>query len=123
MSDVTRNGVAQREHAGSAKPRLITGTDLLVLAVFSVVVLTMPEWIIWLYGYEALATKIVIWAIFALGFDILLGFTGYLSFGHAAFFGSAAYITGLSVKHLSSDIIPSIAIRSERRRVGKECVC
>jgi branched-chain amino acid transport system permease protein len=68
----------------------------------------MPFWIIWFGGYEALATKIVIWAVFALGFDILLGFTAYLSFGHAAFFGTSAYVTGLMLKHFSADIFPAM---------------
>jgi branched-chain amino acid transport system permease protein len=80
------------------------------VAIFAAIVLTMPNWIVLIAGYEALATKIVIWGLFALGFDILLGFTGYLSFGHAAFFGSAAYITGLSLKHLSSEILPAMAL-------------
>jgi branched-chain amino acid transport system permease protein len=111
MSDITeRTVVAPAERTDRRRPSLITGMDVLVLAIFSLIVLTMPFWIIWIEGYEALATKIVIWAIFALGFDILLGFTGYLSFGHAAFFGSAAYITGLSLKHFSSDVIPAMAI-------------
>jgi branched-chain amino acid transport system permease protein len=84
--------------------------DLPALGLFALVVLTMPFWLVWIGGYEALATKIVIWAIFALGFDILLGFTGYLSFGHAAFFGTAAYVTGLSLKHLSADILPALLL-------------
>lgn len=111
MSDVTERTIAPPADAPARRrPSLVTGTDLLVMAAFSLVVLTMPTWLVWIAGYEALATKIVIWAIFALGFDILLGFTGYLSFGHAAFFGSAAYITGLSLKHLGSDILPAMAI-------------
>ncbi|WP_051694408.1 branched-chain amino acid ABC transporter permease [Desulfohalovibrio reitneri] len=77
----------------------------LVLGGFAALVLAMPLWLPWIGGYEALATKIVIWAIFALGFDILLGFTAYLSFGHAAFFGTSAYITGLMLKHASTSII------------------
>ena len=84
--------------------------DLIAVGLFAAVVLTMPVWLVWIGGYEALATKIVIWAIFALGFDILLGFTGYLSFGHAAFFGTAAYTTGLCFKHLSEDILPAFFI-------------
>lgn len=40
-------------------------------------------------------TEIMIWGIFAMGFNILLGVTGILSFGHAAFFGLAGYATGL----------------------------
>lgn len=82
--------------------------ETLVMVVFAAIVLTMPVWLPLIGGYQALATKIVIWAIFALGFDILLGFTGYLSFGHAAFFGVSAYATGLSLLHLGSDILPAM---------------
>ncbi|HFD15551.1 MAG TPA: hypothetical protein ENJ38_04505, partial [Rhodospirillales bacterium] len=77
-----------------------------LLLVFAVVVFAMPQWLEWIGGYSALATKVMIWALFALGFDILLGFTGYLSFGHAAFFGTAAYATGLSFRHFSPEIGP-----------------
>lgn len=99
-----------RRSSGSALGVWIPRADLIALAIFIVAVLTMPRWLVWIAGYEALATKIVIWALFALGFDILLGFTGYLSFGHAAFFGSAAYFTGLMLKHVTSDIIPAMAV-------------
>ncbi len=77
------------------------------VGIFSAIVLTMPYWLPLIGGYEALATKIAIWALFALGFDILLGFTGYLSFGHAAFFGTAAYTTGLMFRHVSADVLPA----------------
>lgn len=82
--------------------------DLTVLGTFAAVVLTMPWWLTAVGGYEALATKIVIWALFALGFDILLGFTGYLSFGHAAFFGISAYTTGMMLKSVTAEIIPAM---------------
>jgi branched-chain amino acid transport system permease protein len=84
--------------------------EIPIVALFAAVVLTMPIWIVWINGYPVLAYHIVIWAIFALGFDILLGFVGYLSFGHAAFFGAAAYVAGLSFKMVSSDIIPAMFI-------------
>jgi branched-chain amino acid transport system permease protein len=42
----------------------------------------------------------LVFAIAVLGFNLLLGYTGLLSFGHAAFFGAAAYVTGLLVKYL-----------------------
>lgn len=45
-------------------------------------------------GYDSLAKSIVIWSIFAVGFNILLGETGLLSFGHAAFWGIAGYGAG-----------------------------
>lgn len=50
-------------------------------------------------GYRALATRILIWGIFALGFDILLGLTGLLSFGHAAMWGIGAYVSGYFLLH------------------------
>jgi branched-chain amino acid transport system permease protein len=43
----------------------------------------------------------LVFAIFAIGYDIAFGYTGLLSFGHAAFFGLGAYGTGLSLIHLS----------------------
>ncbi|BEQ15904.1 branched-chain amino acid ABC transporter permease [Desulfoferula mesophila] len=58
----------------------------------------------YLAPYQALATQMLIFAIFAIGFDILFGYTGLLSFGHAAFFGLGAYGTGLSLIHLTSSV-------------------
>ncbi len=92
-----------------AAPKKISfGREALYLGVFGVIVLTLPQWITLIGGYEGLATKVAIWALFALGFDILLGFTAYLSFGHAAFFGTSAYVTGLMLKHVSPDVIPAM---------------
>ncbi|MDB5869049.1 MAG: amino acid/amide transporter rane protein 2, family [Polaromonas sp.] len=48
--------------------------------------------------YPVFVMKLLCFALFACAFNLLLGFTGLLSFGHAAFFGSAAYITGWCVK-------------------------
>src|SRR5450830_1118629 len=48
--------------------------------------------------YPVFVMKLLCFAIFACAFNLLLGFTGLLSFGHAAFFGSAAYITGWFIK-------------------------
>ncbi|HSV58340.1 MAG TPA: branched-chain amino acid ABC transporter permease [Variovorax sp.] len=48
--------------------------------------------------YPVFAMKILCFALFACAFNLLLGFTGLLSFGHAAFFGSAAYVTGWFMK-------------------------
>ena len=81
------------------------GREASILLIFSAIVLSMPFWLPLLGGYEGLATKIMVWAIFAVGFDILLGFTGLLSFGHAAFFGGAAYVTGYVFRDHTSEII------------------
>lgn len=51
--------------------------------------------------YPVFVMKLLCFAIFACAFNLLLGFTGLLSFGHAAFFGSAAYITGWLIKSLN----------------------
>jgi branched-chain amino acid transport system permease protein len=48
--------------------------------------------------YPVFVMKLLCFALFACAFNLLLGFTGLLSFGHAAFFGFAAYITGYFVK-------------------------
>jgi branched-chain amino acid transport system permease protein len=50
--------------------------------------------------YPVLASDIIIWGLAAVGFDLLLGFTGLLSFGQAAFLGAAAYVTGIAIVKL-----------------------
>jgi branched-chain amino acid transport system permease protein len=47
--------------------------------------------------YHALSVNILIFGLFAVGFNLLFGYTGMLSFGHAAFFGVGAYLAGISV--------------------------
>lgn len=65
------------------------------LAVGLVVVLALP----W-YIYPPVAMDIAAWALFAISIDLLLGYTGLLSFGHAAFWGTSAYTTGLIATHV-----------------------
>ncbi len=48
--------------------------------------------------YPVFVMKLLAFALFACAFNLLLGFTGLLSFGHAAFFGSAAYVTAWFIK-------------------------
>ncbi len=50
--------------------------------------------------YLVFAMKVLCFALFACAFNLLLGFTGLLSFGHAAFFGTSAYITAYFCKQL-----------------------
>ncbi len=58
--------------------------------------------------YPVFVMKLLCFAIFACALNLLLGFTGLLSFGHAAFFGSAAYITGWVIKSLH--VTPELGI-------------
>jgi branched-chain amino acid transport system permease protein len=53
-----------------------------------------------LVPYKALATQILIYGLFALGFNLLYGYTGLLSFGHAAYWGLGAYGTGIALAKL-----------------------
>ncbi len=55
--------------------------------------------IYFLPGRHLILTEIAIWALFALSLDLILGFGGILSLGHAAFFGVGAYAAGLLAKH------------------------
>ncbi len=61
-------------------------------------------------GYPDLMQRFVIFGIFAIGFNILFGLTGYLSFGHAAFLGVGSYSAVWMFKLLSYNIIPAIAL-------------
>ncbi|HEV8640262.1 MAG TPA: branched-chain amino acid ABC transporter permease, partial [Methylomirabilota bacterium] len=53
-----------------------------------------------LVPYKALATQVLIFGLFALGFNLLYGYTGLLSFGHAAYYGLGAYGTGIALAKL-----------------------
>lgn len=74
--------------------RLVAGRPplvrLVLLVVGLVVAFGLPWWI-----YPPVALDIAAWALFAVALDLLLGYTGLLSFGHAAFWGSSAYATGV----------------------------
>ena len=50
-------------------------------------------------SYLSLASQIAITALFALSLDLILGYAGIVSLGHAAFFGVGAYTAGLLAKH------------------------
>ncbi len=61
-------------------------------------------------GYPDLMQRFVIFGIFAVGFNILFGLTGYLSFGHAAFLGAGSYAGVWMLKLLTINVIPAILI-------------
>lgn len=52
-----------------------------------------------LMPYDALSVNILIFGLYAVGFNLLFGYTGMLSFGHAAFLGVGGYLAGISVVH------------------------
>ena len=86
-------------------------SDGLLILVFSAVVLTAPLWAAPIgASYPDLLQKFCIYGVFAIGFNILFGLTGYLSFGHAAFLGVGSYAAVWSFKLLSMNILPAVVI-------------
>jgi branched-chain amino acid transport system permease protein len=69
-----------------------TRRGALVAAVLLLIALVLPKLV-----YPVLAIDIVAYALFAVAFDLLLGFTGLLSFGHAMFWGGAGYVSTILI--------------------------
>jgi branched-chain amino acid transport system permease protein len=59
---------------------------------------------------QGLATEIFILAVYALSYDLILGITGLLSFGHAMFFGVGAYLTGIMFKSFGWSFWPTVGL-------------
>lgn len=62
--------------------------------------LSMPFWIGHVGGYTDLASRIIIIGLVAMSANLMVGHTGVMAFGHAAYFGLGAYSTGLTLKYL-----------------------
>ncbi len=85
------------ETTAGRRQKIFYGVAILVL-------LFLPFFI----PYKALGSQILIFMLFAMGYDICLGYAGMLSFGHAAFFGMGAYVTGLLILHHNANILLAI---------------
>jgi branched-chain amino acid transport system permease protein len=79
-----------------------------MLAVFAVFA-TLPFWIKGIGLYPYLGVEVMIWVVYALGFNLLLGYAGLPSFGHGAYFGIGAYAFGLAQIHLGAGLWGSLA--------------
>lgn len=78
---------------------------LALFAVFLLLPAVLPR-----FGYTYLATEVMIWAIFALGYNLLLGYTGLPAFGHGAFFGVGGYVFGMTQKWVTGGLaLPLLA--------------
>lgn len=82
---ITLSDIPTRDSAAFAVP----------MAVFVIVLATLPLWIAQVGLYEYLGIEIAIWILFAMGFNLLFGYTGLHSFGHGAYLGIGAYAFGL----------------------------
>src|SRR6201988_1688818 len=63
-------------------------------------------------NYLSLASQVAITALFALSLDLLVGYAGVVSLGHAAFFGVGAYTAGLMAKHYWTEPLTGLLIAS-----------
>jgi branched-chain amino acid transport system permease protein len=61
---------------------------------------TLPFWVSHVGGYIELGSQVVVLGLAAMGLNFLLGYTGVLSFGHAAYFGLGAYGAGMTIRYL-----------------------
>ena len=75
----------------STSEGLVTRPMLILFALL----VSLPVWIGAVGLYQYLGIEIAVWMIYALGFNLLLGYTGLPSFGHGAYFGVGAYAFGL----------------------------
>lgn len=78
------------------------------LVVIWALLLTVPFWLPLVGGYTAIAARVLVMALAAMGLNLLLGYTGVLSFGHAAYFGLGAYGAGLILKYVAHSTLLAI---------------
>jgi branched-chain amino acid transport system permease protein len=85
-------------------------TRVASIAAMWLVLIALPWWLPEIGGYTALGSKVLIYAIATMGLNLLLGFTGGLSFGQAAYFGLGAYGAGMTLKYLAASTPLAILI-------------
>jgi branched-chain amino acid transport system permease protein len=88
---LTHAVTSHRARSGSGGPGFITRPMLITLGLL----VTFPWWAEAVGLYPYLGIEVAVWMIYALGYNLLLGYTGLPSFGHGAFFGIGAYAYGL----------------------------
>jgi branched-chain amino acid transport system permease protein len=93
---VAAKGSEKASEAGG----IAAGRRIITLVAIWGALLTAPVWLPLLGGYTALAGRVLVFGLAAMGLNMLLGFTGVLSFGHAAYFGLGAYGAGLTLRYL-----------------------
>ena len=91
-----------------------------ILVVIWGILIAVPYWLPLLGGYTALAGRVLVFGLAAMGLNLLLGFTCVLSFGHAAYFGFGAYGAGLTLRYRTLRRSPS---STERCSVGWSVRC
>lgn len=78
------------------------------LGALWLLLLTVPLWVPWVGGYIELAGRALVLGLAAMALNFLLGFTGVMSFGHAAYFGLGAYGAGLMLKYVTGSTLLAV---------------
>jgi len=113
--------VSTETESEGAGPTGLTDSDAVLMAANAVALFVLP-WLlvdglgivadvidISIGGYVGLPSLILIYGIVVVGFNLLLGYTGLLSFGHAAFFGTGAYVAGVVSQSVGSPVVMILA--------------
>jgi branched-chain amino acid transport system permease protein len=98
VSELIETGVGETAADAMARPVAFRYIPYIIWALL----LTVPFWLPMVGGYTTLAGRVLVFALAAMSFNILLGFTGVMSFGHAAYFGLGAYGAGLCLKYVAA---------------------
>src|SRR6187431_824494 len=96
------------------------------MLVLLLLLATTPFWLARLGLYQYLALEVMVWMLFALGYNLMLGTTGLPSFGHGAFFGAGAYAFGLLQQRLLAnlwfDLFGAIVIAATLGAIVGACI-
>ncbi len=76
-------------------------TRALGIAAMWLALIALPWWLPMIGSYTALGSKVLIYAIATMGLNLLIGFTGGLSFGQAAYLSLGAYGAGMTLKNIA----------------------
>ncbi|WP_340118216.1 branched-chain amino acid ABC transporter permease [Pelagibius sp. 7325] len=79
------------------------------MLVLALVMLSAPLWLGPVGLYQYLGIEIAIWMVYALGFNLLFGYTGLHSFGHGAYLGVGGYAFGLFQHHVGTSLVGGLA--------------
>lgn len=106
MSEKTPTRKEQfRELVNGSVPITDRRIDVAVIVSLIALVVAMPTVASVLMGYPGVAANVLIWMLFALAFNLLLGYTGLLSFGHAMFLGGSMYTVAIIMREFGPEMI------------------
>lgn len=97
---------------------LVTRPMLLLFAVLA----GYPLWSGPVGLYDYLGVEIMIWILYALGYNLLLGYTGLPSFGHGAYFGIGAYAYGLTLTAAGGNVLLGLLLAILAATIAAGCV-